>query len=102
MPNWVTNADVIIVPNPRNWYKSRPWGVTAKYYQAIAAKKPIISYHDIDELEKLNISVTYDTKSFVSQLSKAIKNKTTNYCIDLKEKDWNRISNIFHDEIESL
>ena len=102
VPNWVTNADVIIIPNPKNWYKSRPWGVTAKYYQAIAAKKPIISYHDIDELEKLNISVTYDTKSFVNQLSKAIKNKTTNYCINLKEKDWNRISKTFHDEIESL
>jgi len=102
VPRWVTNSDIIIIPNPKNWYKTRPWGITAKYYQAMAAKKPIISYHDTLELKKFDIPVTYDIDSFVNHVRKVIDKKEIHYKIDLNEKDWSNICKNFFAEIESL
>lgn len=102
VPNWITNANLIIVPNPKNWYKSRPWGITAKYYQAIAANKPIVSYHDTNELNNLNIAVTYDLNSFVDGVLSAINLSQVDYKFDLTKKDWNFIASSFLKSIKSL
>ncbi|WP_297092254.1 hypothetical protein [uncultured Draconibacterium sp.] len=102
VPQWITNADVIMVPNPRYWYERYPWGITAKYYQAIAAQKPIVSYHDTEELKDLNIPVTFDSDTFISEIENALQKKRINYPFDLKQKDWSYVCNSFIEAIESI
>ena len=102
VPQWVTNADLIIVPNPKNLYKSLPLGITAKYYQAIAAKKAIVSYHDTSELKQFDIPITYDAETFAEEVRKSIKLKEVTYSIDLDQKDWTYICNYFFKSIELL
>jgi len=102
VPAWVTNCDIIIVPNPKNLYKAKPWGITAKYYQAMAAKKPIIAYHDTPELEKFGIKCTYDYDSFIMELKNCNFSETVNYDFNFEEKDWRIIIEKFFSKIESL
>jgi hypothetical protein len=102
VPAWITNASVIIVPNPRDRFKDKPWGITAKYYQAMAAKKPIVSFHDTSELELFTIPVTLSNEEFVSEVKKALKIKEVDYSFDLKNKSWDNICTLFFDEIEKI
>jgi hypothetical protein len=99
VPKWVTNADVIIVPYPKNWYKSYPWGMTAKYYQAMAAQKPIVSYHDHEYFSKYGISVTYNTQDFIAAVRNSI-GKKCNY--NYPFYDWKDICDKFYKEISNI
>ena len=90
---WVTNADVIIVPNPQGWYKIKPWGITAKYFQAMEAKKPIVAFEDTDELKNYGVHVAHSYGEFISMLDLAIKEKVINY--NFTPKDWGKISEEF-------
>lgn len=101
VPSWVTNADVIIVPNIPNWYKSAPWGMTAKYYQAMAAGKPIVAYHDLPDFNNYEIKVTYNTKDFINAIRESFLEKEKEYPINLEEKNWNNICNYFFNELEN-
>lgn len=101
VPAWITNCDVFIVPYPTGMYKIRPWGITAKYYQAMTAKKPIVVYDDTDELKQYGISVNHDYESFIQSIKKAFENKhDVEY--ELGDKDWTHINNDFIKKLESL
>lgn len=102
VPQFVTNADMIIVPNPTCMYKSFPWGVTAKYYQAMYSKKPIVSYHDNEKVEQLGIPVAFTYDEFAEMVNENIKKGETSYNIDLVSKDWNKLAQKIITIIESL
>jgi hypothetical protein len=99
VPKWVTNADLIIVPNPKNLYKYNVWGITAKYYQAMVAKKPIVAYHDSESIGQYGIKVTYNTADFVSAIRESINTKPQ---YDFQAKDWNEICSTFYQKINQL
>lgn len=103
IPAWVTNCNVVIVPNPRNRYRIFPWGITAKYYQAMAAQKPIVAYHDTDRLRNIGIAVTYNSDEFIKELKKALKKDSfQSYEFNLDAITWEKITNHFLYEIECL
>ena len=102
VPSYVTNASVIIIPYPQEIYKTKPWGVTAKYYQAMAANKPIIAFHDTPALAAYGIHCTYDYDSFLEKLKCIDFSKTAEYEFDFKGKDWSTITDSFFKKIESL
>lgn len=98
---WVTNCDVYIVPNPKGWYKSKPWGITAKYYQAMAAQRPIIAFDDTDELKQYGVAVAHSYEDFIDKLQITVANKNTcqyNYA----GKDWKVVTDLFLKHIKSL
>lgn len=88
VPSWVTNANLIIVPYPENRYQLKPWGITAKCYQAMAACKPIVAYHDTEELRDFGISVTYSKQDFTTAIREHIKDGVINYDFDCNSMDW--------------
>ncbi len=101
VPAWITNCDVFIVPYPTGMYKIKPWGITAKYYQAMTARKPIVVYDDTDELRKYGISVSHDYDSFIASIKEAVRYK---HEIDyhLGDKDWASINKVFINKIKSI
>jgi glycosyltransferase involved in cell wall biosynthesis len=102
VPSYVTNCNVIIVPNPSDRYKKKPWGITAKYYQAMAAGKPIVAYHDTSELEKYGISVAYNYSDFIRDVKRAMSLGKTEYQFDFSSRNWNVICDKFLTSIEKL
>lgn len=103
VPAWLTNANVIIMPQSQmNSEKASVWGVTAKHYQAMAAKKPIVTYNDDPELERYAIPVTTTKEDFIHELEVAISKTSVEYPIDLKERTWDNIASKFFQGIEAL
>ena len=49
--SWITNCSVVMVPYVTSFHKSRPLRITAKYYQAMAAHNPTVSYCDTPKLK---------------------------------------------------
>lgn len=99
VPSIVTNSSVIIVPNPVDMYKTCTWGVTAKYYQAMAANKPIVAFHDNINLSRYGITVTYSYRDFADGITRALKSHFQNYELNLEELEWDRICARFYDQI---
>ena len=94
---------MIMIPNPTGMYKTFPWGITAKYYQAMKAHKPIVVYEDEDEISRLGIAITHDYNSFISEIEKAVHSqKEKNYDFDFEKKDWNILAKRMKEIIESL
>lgn len=102
VPAWVTNANLIIVPKPENVYKYKPWGIIAKYYQAMVACKPVVAYHDTDELKGFGISVTYTKEDFASSIADHIHDGTVDYSFDGASMDWNVKISQFIVAVESV
>lgn len=101
VPEWITNCDIIIIPNPKGRFKIKPWGITAKYYQAMAAKKPIVVYEDNDTLRDFSIMVTHTYEEFIEAVSESMKLKIVpKYSLD--HKDWKEITNTFLAWLENL
>lgn len=101
VPAWVTNCDVVIVPNPTGWYKIKPWGITAKYYQAMEARRPIVAYEDTDELAEYGAYVAHDYDTFISMLDEALAMRSgVEYSFNAM--DWSRISTVFLESIAKL
>lgn len=95
VPAWITNCSVVMVPYLTDFYKDRPLGITAKYYQAMAAGKPIVAYCDTPKLSEVGISVTYKYEDFIKEIEKAILKKYQQYQFDLQGRDWNDICKRF-------
>lgn len=68
VPEFVLRASIIIVPYKENEYKNFSRGITAKYYQAMVARKPIIAYHDDPNLSRFGIITTYTYESFIEKV----------------------------------
>ena len=92
VPAWITNCSVVMVPYVTDFYKNRPLGITAKYYQAMAAKKPIVAYCDTPKLTDAGAVVTYSYDDFISAVRKAILQKECEYSFDLSERKWENIT----------
>lgn len=102
VPAWITNCDVVIVPNPTGRWRIKPWGITAKYYQAMVAGKPIVAYEDTPRLKsEHNIDVAYSFDEFVAYIKKAMKEKGIKK-YNLENKDWNQIVSRFVELISDI
>lgn len=95
VPAWITNCSVVMVPYVTDFYKDRPLGITAKYYQAMAACKPIVAYCDTPKLKDAGIDVTYSYDDFISAVQSAITKKNCDYQFDLQGREWDVICNKF-------
>lgn len=95
VPAWITNCSVVMVPYVTDFYKDRPLGITAKYYQAMAAEKPIVVYCDTPKLADVGVTVTYCYEDFISAVEKAMSAGSQHYQFDLQGRDWNDICRRF-------
>ncbi|QTQ14070.1 hypothetical protein HRQ91_06145 [Treponema parvum] len=95
VPAWITNCNVVMVPYQTDFYKDRPLGITAKYYQAMAAKKPIVAYCDTPKLKDAGISVNYSYEDFISEIQSAMTKGSCTYKFDLQGRNWNEICKRF-------
>ncbi len=100
VPAWITNCSVVMVPYVTNFYKDRPLGITAKYYQAMAAHKPIVAYCDTPKLTEAGAVVTYTYDDFISAVRDAVKLGTKNYSFDLQDRRWETITQKFIELVE--
>lgn len=99
VPSYVTNCDVIIVPNPKDRYKIKPWGITAKYYQAMAAHKSIVCFDDTDALKDYGVYVAHSYGDFISDLCKVFSTDDRFIDYPLISRDWQTIAHEFHDKL---
>lgn len=95
VPAWITNCSVVMVPYVTDFYKDRPLGITAKYYQAMAAGKPIVAYCDTPKLKDAGVPVTYSYDDFISEVQKAVTKKECVYAFDLEGREWDNICKKF-------
>ena len=102
IPKWMTNCDVFIVPYAKEVRTNRGLGVTAKYYQAMAAKRPIVAYNEISKVAEIGIPVTYNQEDFLSELDIAMKTPKINYNFDLESRRWSKIKTSFINKLETL
>ncbi|MBO5691462.1 MAG: glycosyltransferase, partial [Spirochaetaceae bacterium] len=84
VPAWITNCSVVMVPYVTDFYKDRPLGITAKYYQAMAAGKPIVAYCDTPKLTEVGVAVTYSYEDFITAIQQALAKGSQQYQFDLK------------------
>lgn len=95
VPAWITNCGVVMVPYVTDFYKDRPLGITAKYYQAMAAGKPIVAYCDTPKLAEVGVAVTYRYEDFIASVREAMAAGSRQYQFDLAGRDWNEICQRF-------
>ena len=100
VPAWITNCSVVMVPYVTDFYKDRPLGITAKYYQAMAAHKPIVAYCDTPKLTEAGAVVTYTYDDFITAVRNAVKTGTKNYSFDLQDRRWETITQKFIELVE--
>jgi hypothetical protein len=102
VPSWVTNCDCIIIPYRKFQYQRMAWGLTAKYYQAMVARKPIVAFHDQPEFKELGIHCSYEYEDFIKQVRLAIKFGPVDYQFDLSKLDWEIITDLFFQKLDDL
>ena len=102
VPSYIMHSDIIIIPNPTNMYKSFPWGITAKYYQAMYAKKRVVVYSDNIELKKYGFFITYTYDEFVNEIRDNIGKGDFNYDFDFSQINWDVLSKRMINIIERL
>ena len=100
VPAGITNCRVVMVPYVTDFYKNRPLGITAKYYQAMAAKKPIVAYCDTPKLKDAGAAVTYTYDDFVSAVQEAVKIERKDYSFDLSDRRWEKVTEKFLSLVE--
>ena len=102
VPAWITNCTAVMVPYVTDFYKDRPLGITAKYYQAMAAHQPIVAYSDTEKLADVGVRVTYSYEDFIRDVRAAAAEKYRSYSFDLTGRDWELIGKQFLTEIGRL
>ncbi len=100
VPAWITNCAVVMVPYVTDFYKDRPLGITAKYYQAMAAHKPIVAYCDTPKLKDAGVTVTYSYEDFIEAVRLAVKSGLKNYTFNLDDRRWENITAQFLELVE--
>lgn len=95
VPAWITNCSVVMVPYVTDFYKDRPLGITAKYYQAMAAGKPIVAYCDTPKLKEVGVTVTYKYEDFINAIKNVLSKENQKYQFDLQGRNWNDICQKF-------
>ena len=103
VPGYITNCDLVMIPYQVDNYKKVPYrGITAKYYQAMAANKPIIAFHDTPKLKEYGVNVFYDFESFKSGIKNIKLQGFKPVVYNFEPKSWDEISDRFLEEIERL
>ena len=102
VPAWITNCTAVMVPYVTDFYKDRPLGITAKYYQAMAAKKPIVAYCDTPRLKDAGVAVTYTYEDFIAAVKEAVQQKECSYSFDLAGRDWDDVTQRFMQLLKEL
>ncbi len=102
IPSYLTNCKVFIVPYEKGVRTNRGFGITAKYYQAMAAKKPIVAYNEIPQVAEVGIPVVNTVEAFISELEKAMNISTVNYDFNLESKRWSKLKDLFIETLEEL
>ena len=102
IPMWLTNCDVFIIPYEKGVRTNRGFGITAKYYQAMAAKKPIVAYNEIPQVAEVGIPVVHTTEDFIAELEKAMLSPVVAYNFDLESKRWSNLKKVFVETLENL
>ena len=100
VPAWITNCSVVMVPYVTDFYKDRPLGITAKYYQAMAAGKPIVAYCDTPKLADVGVAVSYSYEDFITAVRQALVKGSQQYQFDLQGREWGEICQRFMEECE--
>lgn len=100
VPAWITNCSVVMVPYVTDFYKDRPLGITAKYYQAMAAHKPIVAYGDTPKLKDAGVTVTYSYEDFIEAVRLVVKYGPKNYTFNLDDRRWENITTQFLELVE--
>lgn len=100
VPAWITNCNVVMVPYVTDFYKNRPLGITAKYYQAMAAHKPIVAYCDTPKLKDAGAVVTYKYEDFINAVKQAVKTGSKDYSFNLEDRRWENITKKFLELIQ--
>lgn len=101
VPAWITNCSVVMVPYVTDFYKDRPLGITAKYYQAMAAHKPIVAYCDTPKLSDAGVDVTYTYEDFIQAVQKAVATPSKKYSFNLENRRWETITKSFIELVEN-
>lgn len=101
IPQWMTNCDVFMVPYNKE-DGSRISGITAKYFQAMAAKKPIVAYYDTPLLNGLGIPVTHSYEEFIKEIRNSLTMKKRIYNYNLQNKRWSLLKKQFIDYLKEL
>lgn len=101
VPAWITNCSVVMVPYVTDFYKDRPLGITAKYYQAMAANKPIVAYCDTPKLTEAGAVVTYTYEDFINAVKQAVKTGSQKYNFNLDDRRWENITKTFIQTLEN-
>lgn len=96
VPSLIVNCDVFIVPNPRDRYLHKNWGLTAKYLQAMIASKPIVAYHDSNHLSKYGFPVVYEEDNFYKEVMVGLTKGKIEYEYNFEEKNWDSICSKFY------
>ena len=102
VPAWITNCGVVMVPYVTDFYKNRPLGITAKYYQAMAAGKPIVAYCDTPKLAEVGVPVTYGYEDFMRAVEEAMERHEAQYSFDLSDREWPHITQRFLEILREL
>lgn len=95
VPVWMTNCSVVMVPYQTGYYDDWALSITAKYYKAMAAKKPIVAYAAPKQLMEFGIPVTYTYDDFINEVEKAVSLKSFSYSFDLEGREWSVICKSF-------
>lgn len=101
IPKWLTNCSVVMVPYNKQ-DGNRISGITAKYFQAMAAHKPIVAYYDTPLLKEIGIPVTHSYDEFINEIRKALSQKKKIYDYDLKSKKWSVLKEKFIEIISTI
>ena len=97
VPQWITNANLIIQPFPENirYYAKKSLGLTAQNYKAMAAKKPIVTFKTPRKLSKYGLITTDSYQDFINAVSKNITRKEVKYDIDIQARNWDKLCSLF-------
>ena len=68
----------------------------------MAAKKPIVAYHDGAYLKDYEIEPVYNTTNFLLKINTALNKPVVNYNYNLAERDWTVLTEKFYNSIINL
>jgi glycosyltransferase involved in cell wall biosynthesis len=95
VPRYVTNADVVLVPYPREQPRLLTLGLTAKMVQAMAARKPLVAWHVNPDLRSYGVEVCSDEHSYVVAVKRAFTQPRPEYKVEWSDYSERAIQEAF-------
>ncbi len=76
--------------------------MTAKYYQAMAAQRPIVAYNEIQAVGDVGIPLSYTEEEFSAKLKAAMGTAPKKYDYNLEERRWSFVKDQFINTMKRL